>query len=139
MSDATVKSDYIEITPGVCAGKPCIRGRRIRVQDVVVWHENLGLAPDEIVARYPQLTLAEVHAALSYYFDHVAEIRAAIQEDQAFADELKASTPSKLVRKLAGGDADAVFFEDNPFDDVGALGRPKMILRRGTIVKPIRD
>jgi len=94
------------MTPGVCAGKARIRGHRIRVQDVVVWHENLGLSPDEIVARYPQLTLAEVHAALSYYFDHTAEIRTAIREDQAFAERLKASTPSKLVRKLAGVDAD---------------------------------
>lgn len=106
MSDSTVTNDYIEIMPGVCAGKACIRGHRIRVQDIVVWHEDLGLSPDEIVARYPQLTLAQVHAALSYYFDHAGEIRAAIREDQAFADQLKASTPSKLARKIAGVDAD---------------------------------
>jgi len=106
MDQLNVTNDYIEITPGVCAGKARIRGHRIRVQDVVVWHENLGLSPDEIVARYPQLTLAEVHAALSYYFDHASEIRMAIQEDQTFADRLKTSTPSKLARKLAGVDAD---------------------------------
>lgn len=105
MTDADVTSNYIEITADVCAGKPRIRGHRIRVQDVVVWHENLGLSPDEIIARYPQLTLAEVHAALSYYFDHAAEIRGAIRADQTFADQLKASSPSKLVRKLAGVDA----------------------------------
>ena len=97
---------HIEMTPGVCAGKPRIRGHRIRVQDVVIWHQDMGLSPDEIVARHPQLTLAQVHAALSYYFDHVADIRRAISEDHALADELRAATPSKLVRKLAGADPD---------------------------------
>jgi len=79
MSNSTTPS-HIEITPGVCGCKAHIRGHRIRVQDVVVWHETLGLSVDEIVARYPQLTLAEVHAALSYYFDHVEQIRDAIDE-----------------------------------------------------------
>ena len=31
---------HIEITPGVCGGKPRIAGHRIRVQDIVVWNHN---------------------------------------------------------------------------------------------------
>lgn len=42
-------------------------------------------------------------------------------------------------RPVAGGEADAVFFDENPFVDVSALGRPRMILRRGKIVRPISD
>jgi uncharacterized protein (DUF433 family) len=34
--------DHIEITPGVCGGKPRIEGTRIRVQDIYVWHEAQG-------------------------------------------------------------------------------------------------
>lgn len=106
MSDPITPNVYIESTPGVCGGKPRIRGHRIRVQDIVVWHEDLGLSPDEIVARYPQITLAEVHAALSYYFDHAGAIRSAIRQDAAFSERLKERSPSKLALRLAGADAD---------------------------------
>ncbi|MHC4181398.1 MAG: DUF433 domain-containing protein, partial [Planctomycetota bacterium] len=66
MSEPAV-TKHIQSRPGVCGGKPCIGGTRIRVQDVMVWHELQGLTPDEIVAQFPQLTLAGVHAALAYY------------------------------------------------------------------------
>jgi uncharacterized protein (DUF433 family) len=49
-------------------------GTRIRVQDIYVWHELQGRTPEEIASDFPQLTLADVHAALAYYFDHRAEI-----------------------------------------------------------------
>jgi len=66
--------EHIDATPGICGGRPRIAGHRIRVMDVVVLHEQLGLSPDEIVSTYPSLTLADVHAALAYYFDHRDEI-----------------------------------------------------------------
>jgi len=68
----TLKS-HIEATPGVAGGKPRIAGHRITVQDIVLWHERLGLSADEICAEY-DLELADVYAALSYYFDHRSEI-----------------------------------------------------------------
>ena len=43
---------HIEITPGVCGGKPRIAGHRIRVQDVVVMHDEMGKDPYEIVNDY---------------------------------------------------------------------------------------
>lgn len=67
-------STHIEKKPGVCGGKACVTGIRIRVQDVYVWHELQGRSPDEIVTSFPQLTLADVPAALAYYWDHVQEI-----------------------------------------------------------------
>jgi uncharacterized protein (DUF433 family) len=70
------EEQHIEATPGVCGGKPRIAGHRIRVQDIVVLHEYRGLSPDEIVATYPSLNLAQVYAALSYYFDHHQDIEA---------------------------------------------------------------
>jgi len=97
---ATVAIEHIEKTPGVCGGQARIAGHRIGVMDIVVWHERCRWTPDEIVARYPQLTLAQVYAALSYYWDHVDEIRQAIAEEEALVKELRSQTPSKIVEKL---------------------------------------
>jgi hypothetical protein len=49
---------------------------------------------------YPSITLADVYAALSYYYDHLAEIRQNIRDSETFAQELAAKTPSILERKL---------------------------------------
>jgi len=97
-----VISEHIEITPGVCGGKPRIAGHRIRVQDVVIWHEQMGMSPDEIVSRYPTITLADVYAALAYYHDHLEEIRQQMRESEAFVQELQVKTPSKVQQKLRG-------------------------------------
>jgi uncharacterized protein (DUF433 family) len=96
----SVSSEHIQITPGVCGGKPRIAGHRIRVQDVVIWYEHQGMSPDEIVYHYPSITLADVHAALAYYYDHLEEIRQQIHESEAFAAKLAAESPSVLQRKL---------------------------------------
>ena len=95
-----VISQHIEITPGVCGGKPRIAGHRIRVEDIVIWHERMGLSPDEIVSQYPTITLADVYAALAYYHDHIEEIRQQIREDEEFAREMQAKTPSLVRQKL---------------------------------------
>lgn len=81
---------HIEIRPNR-AGQPraFIVGTRVRVQDAVCDSEGLGQSPDEIVANLPHLTLAQVHAALSYYFDHQDEIRSAIREDEEFILEVE--------------------------------------------------
>jgi len=88
-----------------------IAGTRISVQDIYVAHELAGQTPDEIVAAFPHLTLAQVHGALSYCFEHLAEIRGQLQSDQNFVDNLKVQTgPGPLARKLnrAHGDGDSV-------------------------------
>jgi uncharacterized protein (DUF433 family) len=96
---ATIIS-HIEITPGICGGKPRITGHRIRVEDIVIWHEQLGLSPDEIVSQYPSLSLADVYAALSYYHDNFDEIRRQMEDDKIFAREMQAKTPSLVQQKL---------------------------------------
>jgi uncharacterized protein (DUF433 family) len=97
---STSVTQHIQITPGVCGGKPRIAGHRIRVQDIVVWHEMMGLSPDEIIYHHPSITLADVYAALSYYYDHLEEIRKNIRDSENFAQELAAKTPSILQQKL---------------------------------------
>jgi uncharacterized protein (DUF433 family) len=90
---------HIEITPGVAGGKPRIIGRRIKVQDIAIWHERLGRSADEIALEY-DLSLADVHAALTYYFDHREEIDRDIAEGEVFVEELSRSAPSLLQKKL---------------------------------------
>jgi hypothetical protein len=55
----------------------------------------MGMIPDEIATEY-DLTLAEVYAALAYYFDHRAEIDQSITESEAFVEALRENTPSTL-------------------------------------------
>ncbi len=100
MSNTSIISEHIEITPGVCSGKPRIAGHRIRVQDIVVWHEMMGLSADEILYHYPSITLGDVYAALAYYYDHLEEIRQDIRDSEAFVQDLVAKTPSILQGKL---------------------------------------
>ncbi len=94
-------SGHIEITTGVALGKPRIAGHRITVQNVVIWHERLGLTADEIATEYG-LSLADVYAALTYYYDHRDEIDQSIRADEAFAAEMRDHTQSILKAKLGG-------------------------------------
>jgi uncharacterized protein (DUF433 family) len=97
-----VVKQYITKTPGVCGGRACIAGHRIRVLDIVVWHEMRGYCADEIVDMFPGITLADVHAALAYYFDHREEIEADFGRDQELDEWARANAPSKLRDKRGG-------------------------------------
>ena len=90
---------HIECTPGIAGGKPRIAGHRITVQNVAIWYDRLGMSADEISSEYG-LTLADVHAALAYYFDHQAEIDRSIEEGEAFAEARRQRMPSKARQKL---------------------------------------
>ena len=94
----TTLDQHIETTPGIAGGKLRIAGHRITVQDIVIWHERLGRSADAIATEY-DVTLADVYAALAYYFDHRADIDRAIEESNAFVEALRQRTPSKLQQK----------------------------------------
>lgn len=84
--------------------KACIFGTRISVQDIYVWHELMGKTPDQIVSEYPFLSLAQVHSALAYYYDHADLIREQVRRGREDAERIKAENPSKLSAKLADMD-----------------------------------
>ena len=90
----------IEATPGIAGGKPRITGHRITVQDVVIWHEWLGRSADEIAVEYG-LDLADVYAALAYYYENQIEMDQIIRQQESFVATLRQRTPSKLVARLA--------------------------------------
>jgi prevent-host-death family protein len=70
--------------PGVSGGDPVIDGTRIPVWEIVE-RVRAGQTPEDIAEGLPPLTPALVHDALSYYFDHRAEI----DQEIADADPLK--------------------------------------------------
>jgi uncharacterized protein (DUF433 family) len=55
----------ITLEPGKRSGKPCIRGLRITVQDVLDWLAS-GMTLDDILIDYPELTREDVLACLAY-------------------------------------------------------------------------
>ena len=60
-------------TPETCGNRPRIGGTRVSVQRIVVWHKR-GLTPEEIRNRFGHLNLAQIHAALAYYYANQDEI-----------------------------------------------------------------
>jgi uncharacterized protein (DUF433 family) len=58
----------ITLEPGKRGGQPCIRGLRITVADVLGWLAE-GLSPDEILGDFPELTRADISAALAFAAD----------------------------------------------------------------------
>lgn len=87
---------HIEITPDVASGKPRIAGRRITVQNIVIWHEQMGYSADEIASEH-DLTLSEIYTALAYYYDHRAEIDQSIYESEQFVSLLRQKTPTQKL------------------------------------------
>ena len=97
---AAQPKQHISSTPGVCGGKPCVAGTRVRVWDVAV-RAQAGQSPDEILSQFPNLTLSDVHAALAYYYDNRKDIDEQGAEDDRFAAQLKNNAgPGPLEAKL---------------------------------------
>jgi len=70
---------YVEGRLGVHGGRPVIKGSRFPVSSIVQNHRR-GLSVDEILGEFTHLSPAEVYDALSYYYDHRAEIDEEIDE-----------------------------------------------------------
>ena len=76
---------YIIKEEGYCGGKAAIGDTRVRVNNVVFLHKQ-GKTAQEVLVEYPDLSLAQVHSALAYYYDHQREIDGELARDEG-ADE----------------------------------------------------
>jgi uncharacterized protein (DUF433 family) len=95
-------ADLIVKTADTCGGRARIAGTRIKVEFVYVWVERQGMTPAQVVQEYPHLSLAQVYAALAYYWLHQEEIQRDIADGERVVAEIKAkSGPSKLQERLA--------------------------------------
>ena len=65
---------YITITPEKRFGQPCVRGMRITVYDVLNWLAN-GMSKENIISDYPELTVEDINACLSFAADREHTIR----------------------------------------------------------------
>ncbi|MBI2479449.1 MAG: DUF433 domain-containing protein [Planctomycetia bacterium] len=99
------KTERIVDKPEVCGGRACIAGTRIRAQDIYVRHELQGVSADEIVSRFPRITMADVYAAPAYFWDHRDEILRQMREETAFVEQMKQKHPSPLQQELAATNA----------------------------------
>ena len=83
----TIESiDLIYRNPEVRGGKPCIVGTGLRVMDIVMAMIFAERTPDQLAQDY-DLSMAEAHAALAYYYCNKAEIDKDIREDIRRSDE----------------------------------------------------
>ena len=84
--------ELITQTPGVNGGRPCIAGTRLSVAHIVDLVEE-GLSPSEIVSEaHPQLSLAQLYAALAFYHQNREAIDRDRTEQQRLYDELLAQS-----------------------------------------------
>lgn len=82
---ATATISHIELDD---RGRPWIAGTKVKVVEVVLDHTAYDFSPAEIHLQHPHLSLAQIHAALSYYYDHRAEIDAEIRCQAEDAERL---------------------------------------------------
>lgn len=85
---ATQPMTHIAARPGVQGGEPCISGTRIPVWVLAAMHKQ-GDTAEDILEAYPNLNAAQVHAALSYYYEHRSEIDAVIAAQNAQHDRIR--------------------------------------------------
>jgi uncharacterized protein (DUF433 family) len=67
---------YIEIVPEKRFGRPCIKGTRISVYDILNWLAN-GMTKQEIIEDFPELNEQQINACLSFAADREHRLRAA--------------------------------------------------------------
>lgn len=101
MPEQRASLPVVEAEPGpsqhidLSGHRPVITGTNIKVSLVASETEHLGLSPDDIVEAHPHLTLADVHAALSYYYDHREDVYREWREEGGVIDALRARYSSR--------------------------------------------
>jgi uncharacterized protein (DUF433 family) len=78
-----------------------ITGSRTKVLQIVLDKKAHSWSPEEMQAQYPHLSLADIHAAMAFYYDHQVELDAQIERDQRDYESLRASAAeSPVVKRL---------------------------------------
>jgi len=97
---SSVATTHIEIDE---RGVAWITDANTKVIEVVLDRVAYGWSPEEIHFQHPTLSLAQIHAALAYYYDHQAELDAEImrqlKEVEALAEAAKGSPGRRRLRE----------------------------------------
>jgi uncharacterized protein (DUF433 family) len=70
-----------------------INGTRMKVRHIVEAFKSGAESPEKLKESYPHLSMGQIHAALSYYYDHQQQIDEEIQRGAAEAERLRAAMP----------------------------------------------
>ena len=89
MATVTEIGSLISRRPDIRGRRPCIAGTGVSVRRIAQWH-NMGQIPEEIVQTFGgHLSLAQVHAALAYYYSNQAEIDEDLAVEESEAEALE--------------------------------------------------
>ena len=87
MSQSVDIGSLIDRDPRIRGGRPKIAGTGVTVLRIAGWH-NQGFIPEEIAAKFGHISLAQVHAALAYYYSNKEEINADVQAEERALEAL---------------------------------------------------
>jgi uncharacterized protein (DUF433 family) len=93
---STVVNSLIEIDED---GVAWIVGANTKVIEVVVDKLAHGSSPEELHFQYPHLSLAQIHAALSFYHEHETELETQIERRLLAVNEMAAREPDSPLRQ----------------------------------------
>lgn len=100
MAVKEIRHPYITVDRKIRGGEPIIAGTGIRVLDIAVRYEIMGMSPEDIIVALPHLNLSQVHDALSYYYEHKSEIDKKWKETIKSTETLKKIYPSIMEKKI---------------------------------------
>ena len=80
-------------------GVPWITGANTKVLEVVLDKMAYGWSPEEMHRQHPHLSMAQIHAALSYYYEHQAEVDSDIERRYQYAEEMRAHNKNPFTRE----------------------------------------
>ena len=79
MADTKIKHPHVTQKKGIHGGRPIVKDSRIPASTIIIYYKK-GKEVDEILDLYPQLTPAQVHDVISYYYDYRKQVDNEIEE-----------------------------------------------------------
>jgi uncharacterized protein (DUF433 family) len=83
----TAVGNLIERSPSFRGGRPCIAGTGVSVRAIAVLHRHRGMTAEAIADERPDLSLAQIYAALAYYYANPSEIEKDLDAEETAAAE----------------------------------------------------
>ena len=84
-------------------GVAWIAGTRVKVVEVILDKLSHGWSPEEIHFQHPHLSLAQIHASLTYYYEHQAELDIQIARTRAEIRQLAQSVENPVLKQRLTG------------------------------------
>lgn len=92
----TLVSTLIEIDE---QGVAWVSGANVKVIEVAIDKLAHGSSPEEMHFQYPHLSLAQIHAALAYYYEHQNELDAELHRRWEYVDRMAAAEADSLLQR----------------------------------------